>query len=217
MICRAGPQAGHTGMVHRPTLSEVIEGALISSAADIAPTEDEPVRAIDVLGGVAALFRFSIDGTGAWFEECSIALRAADGTWKQSTGGGSHGDGWKGPRRPSTRTLDGHTISIFGSVGLDRPDEKGDMVFVRAIYGFSDPVVRALRVNAASGERTVKVASPAGAFVVLVAGDGAVEFQGLDAAGLGVGQPATAAPASDSETRRSFLRWRRDRQGLDPE
>ena len=81
----------------------------------------------------------------------------------------------------------------------------------------SDPAVTAVRVNAASGERTVEVASPVGAFVVLVAGDGAVEFQGLDAAGLGVGQPATAAPASDSKTRRSFLRWRRARGGLGPE
>ncbi len=178
----------------RSNLSEVIEACLISGASEIVPTEDEPVRAVDVLGRFAAVYRFSVDESGAWFQECTVAFRDGDGTWRETSAGGSHGDGREVPWRSSSQTLDGHTISVFGSAGLDLPDERERMVFVRGIYGFSDPAVRALRVGAASGKRVVEVKSPAGAFVVIVVGQSAVDLQGLDHAGAEIGQSATVEP-----------------------
>ena len=42
-------------------MSEVIEGRLISDASELVATLDEPVRAIDLLGRFAAVYRFSAD------------------------------------------------------------------------------------------------------------------------------------------------------------
>ncbi len=162
----------------RPTLNEIIEGRLTSTDAQIVPTDDEPVRAVDVLGHLAAVYRFSVDVSGAWFAACTLACRTQDGQWQDSGSGGSHGEGWDVPWQPSSRTLDGHAISIFGSVGPNLLGNEDRIDLVRAIYGFTDPMVRALRVSAASGERILTVNSPAKAFVVVVVGESAVRTAG---------------------------------------
>jgi hypothetical protein len=178
----------------RQSLTEIIGGRLISDAPEIFPTVDEPVRAIDVLEPYGAVYRFSVAESGAWFEECSIALKGPDGLWTETTAGGSHGDSWDVPWRPSFDTLDGHTVSIFGSAGMELPYEDDRVVFVRGVYGFADRAVRSLHISAATGERAFELDSPVGAFVVLVLGESSVELQGLDSSGAEVGQPATAAP-----------------------
>jgi hypothetical protein len=180
--------------VSRRALSEVIDGRLISGGSGIVPTDDEPVLAVDVLGCFAAVYRFSVDHGGAWFADCTVALRIAEGTWRDAGSGGTRGAGWKVPWRPSRETLDDRAIAIFGSIGRDLADEQDRPVFVRAIYGFVDPTVRSLHLSAASGERAVEVESPAGAFAVVVLGESAVELQGLGETGADVGQSATAAP-----------------------
>jgi len=200
--------------VTRPTLSEVIEGRLISDASEIVATLDEPVRAIDLLGRFAAVYRFSADDDGAWFEECVLAVKTGDGQWVPSGAGGSHGEGWELPWRPSSLTLDGRTVWVFGSAGGDLIDDDDRPVFVRGIYGFVEPQVRAIRVSSEDGERTVAVTSPVGAFVVLVRGEGAVELQGLDEAGANLGQPVTKEPIEKgrwSGSRRRSVHHRRVR------
>ncbi len=175
----------------RPTLSEVIDGRLISGDSEIVPTEDEPVRAVDVLEPFAVLYRFSVGERGDWYDQCSVAMRTSDGTWEETSSGGGHGGGWVVPWRPSTQTLDGRAVFVFGSAGMHLPDAQDEMVSVSGIYGFADLAVRRLRVSSEAGDRVVEVSSPVGAFVVLVLGEGAVKLQGLDQSGLDVGQPAT--------------------------
>jgi hypothetical protein len=179
----------------RQSLSEVIDGRLISGASEIVPTSDEPVRAVDVASNIAAVYRFSVDPTGQWFQQCTMAFKTPDGSWVEGTAGGSHGEGWQVPWRPSDETLDGHSLAIFGSAGMDVGDAP-DLVLARGIYGFAGPPIRHLRVSSERGERTVSVDSPVGAFVVVTLGEGVVEFQGLDEAGVEVGQPANTAPIS---------------------
>jgi hypothetical protein len=175
------------------------------------PTEDEPVRAVDVLGPYAAVYRFSVDESGAWFENCTIALKDSDDRWQETTAGGAHGGGWEVPWRPSSLTLDGHTVSVFGTAGMHLPDEQDRTVFVRGIYGFADMAVRWLRVTSEAGQRTVEVNSPAGAFVVVVLGDGAVDLHGLDQRGADLGEPATNEAIQDSPLRRRRAFWPRTR------
>jgi len=120
----------------RPTLSDIIEGRMIADDSEILPAEDEPVRAIDVLEPYAAVFRVSVDESGAWFANCALALRTGDGSWRDTGSSGTHGSGWKLlPWRPSSRTLDGNTLVILGSGGLDVGDSPG--TFLRSIFGFA--------------------------------------------------------------------------------
>ncbi len=175
-----------------PTLSEIIDGQLIAGDSEIHPTEDEPVRAIDVLEPYAAVYRFSADASGAWFANCTLAYRTDDGSWRDSGSSGTHGDALELPWRQSSPTLNGHSIAIFGSGGMDVGE--GTSTFLRSIFGFADPSVRRLRVSAATGERIIEVRSPVGAFVVLLLGESAVELQGLNETGEDVGQPVTGSP-----------------------
>jgi hypothetical protein len=131
----------------RHSLTEIIGGRLISDASEIVPTVDDPVRAIDVVEPDGAVYRFSVAESGAWFEECSIVLKGPDGVWTETTSGGSHGDSWGVPWRPSLETLDGHTISIFGSAGMELPYEDDRVVFLRGVYGFADRTVQSLRIS----------------------------------------------------------------------
>jgi hypothetical protein len=117
-LCR-GPVQSRLGGVPGPTLSEIIEGRLIAGDSETDPTEDEPVRAIDVLEPYAAVCRLSADEGGAWFAGCTLAQRADDGSWSDTGSSGTHGDGMELPWRPSRRTLNGHTVVIFGSGGID--------------------------------------------------------------------------------------------------
>lgn len=194
----------------RPTLSEIIEGELIAGDSEIHPTEDEPVRAIDVLEPYAAVYRFSADAGGAWFASCSLARMADDGSWQDRGSSGTHGDALELPWRPSSRTLNGHTIAIFGSGGKDIGE--GSSTFVRSIFGFADPSVCRLRVSNTTAERIIKVCSPVGAFAVLTFGESAVELQGLDENGALVGQPATVKPV-DAVAPWRFRRRNRRRRG----
>jgi hypothetical protein len=52
------------------------------------------------------------------------------------------------PWRPSARTLNGHTIAVYGSGGIDVGE--GTSMFLRTLLGFADPFVRQLRVSAAT-------------------------------------------------------------------
>jgi hypothetical protein len=184
--------------VAEPTLSEIIDGALISDDSEIVPTAEEPVRAVDVLGPVAAVLRVTVGPDGDWYQQCSMAVRSEDRRWAESGSGGGHGSGWDTPWRPSEQTLDGRSIVIMGSTGSDLPDNRGSVGFVRAVHGFVHPQVRAIRVRTTASERVVDVTSPVGAFVVVVRGDDPVELQGLDETGGSVGAAAmtTAGPAA---------------------
>ena len=51
------------------------------------------------------------------------------------------------PWRPSSRIFDGRSVCVFGSAGIDLPDEEERMVLVRGIYGFCEPTVRAFHVS----------------------------------------------------------------------
>ncbi len=164
-------------MAH-PTISEIIERRLISGDPEIVPTADEPVRAVDVLGPFAAVYRFSVGRNRSWFEDCSIALRTGRGSWRETTSGSARGEGRDVPWRPSSRIFDGRSVCVFGSAGIDLPDEEERMVLVRGIYGFCEPTVRALRVSSGGRERIVDITSPVGAFVVVVTGEGFVMVQG---------------------------------------
>jgi hypothetical protein len=195
--------------VPRPTLSEIIDGQLIAEDTEIHPTEDEPVRAIDVLEPYAVVYRFSTDAGGAWFASCTMAQRAGDGSWQDTGSSGTRGEALELPWRPSRRTLNGHTLAIFGSGGMGVGE--GTSAFLRFVVGFADPSVRQLRARAATGERTIEVRSPVGAFAVLVLGESAVEMQGLSADGEEVGQPATGNPVDALADRRIRRRSRRTR------
>lgn len=191
----------------RPSLSEIIDGWMIAGDSEIRPTEDEPARAIDVLEPYAAVYRFSADADGTWYANCALARRADDGSWRDTGSSGTHGAALELPWKPSSRTLNGHTIAIFGSGGMDIGE--GTSTFLRSIFGFVDPSVRHLRVSAATAERVIEVRSPVGAFAVLVLSESAVEMQGLNEAGEDVGQPETARPIEDSPRRRFRRRnWR---------
>lgn len=178
----------------RPNLSEVIERRLISGDSELVSTEDELVRAIDVVGRFAAMYRFSMDENGDWYDDSTLAIKTSGRQWLAAGSGGSYGVGCEVPWRPSMETLGGHTVAIFGSAGSEQEDERGELVFVRTLFGFVDGSVGSLRACSANGERTLAVDSPAGAFVVLVMGESAVELQGIDLAGNHVGQPATSDP-----------------------
>jgi len=195
--------------VPRPTLSEIIDGQLIASDSEIYPTEDEPVRAIDVLGPYGAVFRFSADEGGAWYASCAVACRADDGSWRDTGSSGTHGAPLELPWKPSSRTLNGQTIAIFGSGGMDVGE--GTSTFLRSIFGFVDPSVRHLRVSDTTRERVIEVSSPVGAFAALVLSGSAVELQGINEAGEDVGQPATVTRIEDPCRRRFRRRNRRSR------
>ena len=132
-------------MAH-PTISEIIERRLISGDPEIVPTADEPVRAVDVLGPFAAVYRFSVGRNRSWFEDCSIALRTGRGSWRETTSGSARGEGRDVPWRPSSRIFDGRSVCVFGSAGIDLPDEEERMV-ARAWD------LRVLRANGASFAR----------------------------------------------------------------
>ena len=191
----------------RPTLSEIIDGRLIADDSEMYPSDDEPVRAIDVLEPYAAVYRFSADEGGLWYASCALACRADDGAWRETGSSGTHGAALELPWKPSSQTLNGHTIAIYGSVGMDVGD--GTSTFLRSIFGFVHPSVRHLRVRTATSERVIEVRSPVGAFAVLVLSDSAVDLQGLNEAGEDVGQPANARPIEDLPRRRFRRRnWR---------
>jgi len=63
----ATPVSETVRVVPRANLSEIIARRAISTDMDIVATLDETVRAIDVLGSVAAVFRFSLDPQGDSF------------------------------------------------------------------------------------------------------------------------------------------------------
>lgn len=60
----------------RPTLSDIIEGRMIADDSEILPAEDEPIRAIDVLEPYAAVFRVSVDESGAPLKTLADAVDA---------------------------------------------------------------------------------------------------------------------------------------------
>ena len=64
MFCRRGFDRSRLGN-GAPTLSDIIEGRMIADDSEILPAEDEPIRAIDVLEPYAAVFRVSVDESGA--------------------------------------------------------------------------------------------------------------------------------------------------------
>jgi hypothetical protein len=174
-------------VVHGWDLSHLIEERVISDASSIGPDEEEVPLAIDVVGRFAALFWFSVDEVGAWSEDCAVALKTGDSWWPCTEGGG-HGNGWETPWRPPAEGWKGQPIAIFGSVWMDLPDEADEMVEVRGLYGFATPQVASIRVNQGSDSRQIGIASPAGAFVVVVTGAEAVELQCLDDHGQLVGR-----------------------------
>ena len=108
-VLSSRPRPEQTRGVPLPTLSEIIEGQLIAGDSEIHPTEDEPVRAIDVLEPYAAVYRFSADAAGAWLANCTLAYRADDGSWRDTGSSGTHGDALKLPWRPSSPTLNGQS------------------------------------------------------------------------------------------------------------
>ena len=81
-VLSSRPRPEQTRGMPLPTLSEIIDGQLIAGDSEIRPTEDEPVRAIDVLEPYAAVYRFSADSSGAWFANCTLAYRADEGSWR---------------------------------------------------------------------------------------------------------------------------------------
>jgi hypothetical protein len=162
-----------------------------------------------VLEPYAAVYRFSASADGTWFASCTLAQRADDGSWQDTGSSGTHGYDMELPWRPSGRTLNGHTIAIFGSGGTDVGE--GPSTFLRSFFGFADPSVRHIRVSADSGERIIEVRSPVGAFAVLVLGESAVELQGLNAAGEDVGQPTKENPVDARAHSRFRGRNRRTR------
>lgn len=178
-----------------PTLSEIIDGRMIASDSEIHATDDEPVRAIDVLEFYAAVYRFSAGADGDWYASCTLAKRCDDGSWSDRGSSGTRGVDLQLPWRPSSRTLNGHTVAIFGSGGVDVGEDRS--IFLRSIFGFADPSVSHLRISAATLERIIEVCSPVGAFVVVALGEGAVDLQGLSDEGQDVGKPAVAKPIGD--------------------
>ncbi len=162
---------------------------MISGTAEIVPTADEPVRAVDVLGRFAAVFRFAVAAGGGYSADGALALRTGPETWLETCSGGSIGGGLKVPFRPSPEDFGGHSLSVFGSAGMDLPDDQDQMVLVSAIFGFAIPEVRSVRVRTQSRVRTVVLDSTAGAFVVAVVGEGDVELQGLDERSVEIGRP----------------------------
>ena len=173
--------------MHDRGLSRLIEERLISAASSIGPSEEELPLAIDVVSRFAALFWISVDEDGAWYEDCTVALKAGD-SWQPCTEGGGHGDDWETPWRPPAEGWKGQPMAIFGSAGMDLPDEADEIVQVRGLYGFATPQVTSIRVNQGSDSRLIGMASPAGAFVVVITGAEALELQGLDDHGQIVGQ-----------------------------
>jgi hypothetical protein len=91
------------------------KGWHISDDPQIVPTDDEPARAVDVLGRLAAVYRFSVDEQGAWFEDCIVASGTPDGTseWRYEPAGTPRNAlgrrllvrhlGWSGPVSRETR------------------------------------------------------------------------------------------------------------------
>lgn len=192
-----------------PSLSEVVEGRLISADSEIVASSDEPVRAVDVLGSVAAVYRVSIGVDGDWYEQCTVAVRSRDGEWRETGSGGARVEGWESPWRPSSETLEGRSLAVFGSTGSVLPDSRGSKGFVRCTYGFVDPLVRSLRVSTAGSERTVEVTSPVGAFVVVVRGEEPVELTALGESGTPIGGSVTQTAGPTAITRRLQQRNRR--------
>ncbi|HVX20175.1 MAG TPA: hypothetical protein VHB02_02385 [Acidimicrobiales bacterium] len=178
------------------TVSQDIEGRLISDASEVVPGVDD-LRAVDVVGRFAALFRFGVGQGGRWSADCTIAERISPGIWQERGSGGSIGAGCHPPFRPSRQLFGGHSLSIWGSAGselLRDPDDEETMVLVRGLYGFATPEVRGVRVRSGGTERTLAIESPAGAFVVVILGWGGTELQGTDDRGTEVGPPESDPP-----------------------
>lgn len=176
-------------------LSRVIEGRLISAAPEIVPGGTD-LRAVDVVGRFAAVFRFAVGKRGDYWTDCVIAMRTSPGAWQETTGGGSHGD-CDVPFRPSRQLLGGRSVSIWGSAGMELPEDNADdaMILVRGLYRFVTPEVRGIRVRSNGEERNVAVESPAGAFVVVILGSGFAELQGLDDSGKVTGPSESYRPS----------------------
>jgi hypothetical protein len=170
-----------------PSLSEIIDQRVISKASFIEPTRDLLPVAIDTVGRFAVVYWLGIEEQGEWVEECSIALRTGD-TWSETTRGGGHGEGWETPWRPPSDGWNGRALVVGGSSGMDLPNDGDQMVLVRGVYGFVSEQVRAIRSTQGGASRVVDVASPVGAFVVLLIGEDSAELQGLDSDGQAIGQ-----------------------------
>ncbi len=166
------------GVVACQSLSMIIEHRAISAAPDIIPTLDDPVRAVDVLGLVAALFRFSVDEDGARFANITIASKTPEGHWQEVADGGMHGGEWTWPWQPPSG-WEGRGLAIFGSIGGYLQADDGQMVMVRALCGFATPAVRSIGIVQGDSARTIPIDSPAGAFVVVVVDAGDVDLQSL--------------------------------------
>ena len=172
-----------------------IEGRVISDAPEIVPISHD-LRAIDVLGPFAALFRFGVGPSGGWSVDCVIAKRISPEGWQEMTSGGGIGVGCEVPFCPSRDKFGGSSMSIFGSAGMHLADDVEAEVLVRGVYGFATAEIRSILVRSGSEKRNVAVDSPAGAFVVVVLGENDVELQGLDEHGDEIGSPV-AHPGTD--------------------
>lgn len=177
-------------MPRRSITDAIIEHHSISQSTFITPGDDDPVRAIDVLGRFAAIYRLAVDEHGAWYDDCEIAVKTSDG-WRETNSGGGHGFGWRTPWRPASEGWNGCPLAIMGSFAGELPetDEGDDMVLVLGRYGFATDRVAAIKVTQGTGTRIVDVTSPAGAYVVITIGTDHVELQGLDNHRLPIGPP----------------------------
>lgn len=189
-----------------PLLTEVIDGRMISTERRIGPTTDEPVRAIDVLGDHAAVFRFSISDHGNWFVNCTMARRSPSGSWEENGGGGTHGADWSIPWEQGDDFEESSPILVLGYNVRNVSIVEDEMTFVRAVYGFAAPQVRSLRVRSDRRDRIVSLESPSGAFVAMALGEGAITLQGLDLQGRQLGVAAEVREIALPSHRRSWVK-----------
>ena len=138
-------------------LGRALDGGDVARPDTITATEDEQVLAVDVVDDWGAVFRFSVGTDGAWFAECIVASRRDDGSWEDHGRGGSHGTAWPLPWRPPAEGWDGSPLLVMGTTSFG----------VEATFGFAAPAVRTVTAEHQGRRRTVDIASPVGAFVVI--------------------------------------------------
>jgi hypothetical protein len=164
----------------RRSLSDVIEGRLITPGSTISTPLDEAVMAVDVVDTWAALFRFSVEMNGEWYAGCQRATIGWNHRWEEMGSGGFRGDGWEMPWQPPEQGWDGRGLFIFGHTAQGVADDEGLDHSFDAFCGFAAKPVAAIRVTCDSKERLVKIESELGGFAVAAIGSGDVQLQALD-------------------------------------